>query len=225
MKREFVQIAGREYPVVRDTVLLGDWEEVQAATGTKASAITKNDADTEVLDGLVIRGYEMKWGVTNENGERYEKTAFDGFINDYFVKRNLNMPVDINHEGWQNYRSICGRVLYIETNTTGFYFVVYINRGYADYERVKWYLEQGIIQGFSKEGYTDDWELRYKPDGSFDYELIKSMKLLSVSLVATPANGISFEKLQEVRNGLRYVNRTVEEEQLTAKSTLEAMFN
>lgn len=224
IKRDFVTINGREFPRITDTTLLGNWEDIQAATMTRASVITKNDADTEILDGLVLRGYEMKWGTTNENGERYEKGAFDAFINDYFVARDLNMPVDINHEGWRNWQAYCGRVLYIETNSVGFYFVVYVPRGYAYFEQLKWGLQNGIIQGFSKEGYADDWEWRYKEDGSLDYELIKSMKLLSVSLVCSPANGLTFEKMQEVKNGLRYINKTIEEKTRGGKS-LAQLFN
>ena len=207
--------------MVRDAVLLGDWEEIPA--GTDARTI-KADLAPESLDGLIIRGYEMKWGETNENGEQYAQDAFDKFINDYFVQRKLNMPVDINHEGWSNWQAYCGRVLYIETNSVGFYFVVYVPRTFRYYEDLKNMLRNGIIQGFSKEGFATDWEYFWKKDGSFDYELIKEISVLSISLVCTPANGIAFERMQEIQNALVFKNK-LQENNASGKSTLAAMFN
>lgn len=186
--------------VVRDTVLLGDWEKIE-----KQNARTINPKlDDEILDGLIIKGYEMKWGKTNENGEQYDKTAFDEFIQQYFVDGKLNMPVDINHGGSYNWRDYCGRVLYIETNSVGFYFVVYVPKTYVDYDRLLWGLENGIIQGFSKEGYVtfEDFDWVYNEDGTFDHEQIHKMRIVSVSLVATPANGLPFEKMQQMQNSL-----------------------
>lgn len=219
MNRQYVKIGENEYPRISDAVLIGNWEEV---SGVSAQTINPQ-LGTDKLDGLILKGYEMKWNETNGNYERYEPGAFDDFIKEYFVEKGLNMPVDINHEGWNNYHAICGRVLYIETNSVGFYFVVYIPKGFEAYDDLKWRLENGLLQGFSKEGYATDWEYRYKENGEFDYELIKKMRLLSVSIVSTPANGVLFEKMQEVKNGLVYVNKTIEKAE--RKSTLEAMFN
>lgn len=184
----------------RDTVLLGDWEKVE-----KTDARTINPKlEAEVLDGLIIRGYEMKWNKTNENYERYDKTAFDKFIQQYFVDGKLNMPVDINHQGEFDWRNYCGRVLYIETNSVGFYFVVYIPKTYADYDRLLWNLENGIIQGFSKYGYVsyDGYDWVYNEDGTFSHEQIHEMRVIAVSLVTTPANGLPFEKMQQTQNSL-----------------------
>ncbi len=223
IRRDFVTLQGREAIVVRDfTAFNSDeaWKELQ---GIRASEITHRDEDNEILDGLVIKGYEMKWGETNANGERYEKTAFDKFIQSYFVERGLNMPVDINHEGSRNYNAICGRVLYIETNSVGFYFVVYIPRGYAEYGKVKFMLEQGLLQGFSKEGWATDWEFIWNKDGTLAYELIKEIQVVSVSLVSTPANGLRFEKSQEVKNVTQYVNKIIKTAQ--PANTMDALFN
>ena len=51
---------------VSDGVLIGSWEEV---AGVKLETVTKRSGDDAVLDGLIIKGYETKFGVTNENGE------------------------------------------------------------------------------------------------------------------------------------------------------------
>ena len=124
------------------------------------------------------------------------------------------MPVDINHEGYQNWETYCGRVLYIETNTVGFYFVVYIPRTYPDYDRLLWALENGIIQGFSKEGYVDweDYDPIFNEDGSFAYEQIHKIRVVSVSLVATPANGVPFEQMRMTQNALVFENKTGEKD-------------
>jgi hypothetical protein len=92
------------------------------------------------------------------------------------------------------------------------YYIVYVPRTYVHFDMVRDLLQEGILQGFSKMGYATDWEWKWKPDGDFDYELIKEFKLLAMSLVSTPANGMQFEKLQEVkRNGL--VFRNIDKEQ------------
>ena len=70
--------------VVKDAVLIGDWEEVN---GIPLSKITKNDKDTAKLDGLIIKGYETKFNVTNENGERYAPNCLDKFVQQYCSTR------------------------------------------------------------------------------------------------------------------------------------------
>lgn len=208
MKKEFLNIGGRDCPVIRNAVKIGDWEEVKSIP---VSTITKRDTDTALLNGLIIKGYEMEWDKTNENYERYEKTAFDKFIQEYFVDRGFNLPVDIQHYDW--IEALAGRVIYAEINTRGFYYVVYIPRTYVHYEIVLNLLREGILQGFSKMGYATDWKWVWDEEtGDFDYELIKEFKLLSVSLVTTPANGIPFERLQETKqNALVFKNTTIKE--------------
>lgn len=191
---------------IHEAVLLGDWEEVQALD---AQTLNKELAP-EKLNGLILKGYEMKWDKTNENGERYEKTAFDDFVQRYFVDGKLNMPVDINHQGWHEWQAYCGRVLYFEVNSVGSYFVVYVPRDFEYYDQLKWRLQAGIIQGFSKEGWATEWQPIWNEDGTFNYELIKKMDILSVSLVCTPANGIAFERMQEIKNALVFKNKVEE---------------
>lgn len=207
---------------VRNDVLIGEWEEVQ---GVDAQTI-KPDLKAETLNGLLIRGYEMKFADgKNQNAEIYDKTAYDEFIKSYFVERGLNMPVDIEHQGFYDWRNVCGRVLYCEVNSVGLYFVIYVPRTYADYDRLMWGVKNGIIQGFSKEGFVDfrDTEYIFDKDGNFDYELIHKMQIVRVSLVTTPANGLPFERMQETRqNALRFVNKT---EEKAEQDTMSAMFN
>lgn len=192
---------------IQDSVLLGSWEEVQ---NIPLSSITRKDEDsTRNLDGLILKGYETKFGVTNENGERYAPGCLDEFIQDYFIDKGLNMVVDVQH-GWGIDEQV-GRVIYLEVNSVGFYFVVYIPRTVSRYEQVKNLLQEGILQGFSKCGWATDGNYHYNEDGTFDYFEITKMEILSVSLVTAPANAITFEQAAEVRNSLSFRNLVAEE--------------
>lgn len=186
-----------------DTVLLGGektWEEVE---NLPASNITKDANDNEKLNGLLLYGYETKFTKKpNENGEVYAEDCMDEFIERYFVKHELNMPVDIQHR--QDIDHLAGRVLYMERNSVGFYFVAYIPKTFKNYEEVRDLLANKILQGFSKMGWATDYEYMYKKDGTFDYVFVRKFELLSVSLVATPANAIPFEKAKEVKNSFRF---------------------
>lgn len=191
---------------ITDNVLLGNWEEV---TGLPLSTITKKDTDTKKLDGLIIKGYETKFGQTNENGEQYAPGCLDNFIQSYFIDHGLNMVVDLQH-GYGIDDQV-GRVIYLEANSVGFYFVAYIPRTVARFEQVRNLLAEGILQGFSKWGFATDYEYKYNEDGEFDYVLIKEMAIFSVSLVTNPANPIPFEGVGEtVRDRLEYRNTTNE---------------
>lgn len=193
----------QEKKLIQDATLIGDWQEVSALP---LSSITKRDTDTQLLDGLVIKGYETKFGKTNENGERYEQGCLDDFIQSYFIDNKLNMVVDVQH-GYTIDDQI-GRVIYLEANTVGFYFVAYIPRRLPRFGQIKTMLEEGILQGFSKCGWATEYEYRYKENGEFDYMLIRKMDVLSVSLVTAPANAVAFEAIGEaVRNELTYRNR------------------
>lgn len=207
--------------IVHDSVLLGNWEETQTIP---TETLRRWTGKPEELDGLILKGYEMKFGKTNENGEQYDATAFDDFIQRYFVEGGLNMPVDINHNGYTDWRSYCGRVLYIEVNSVGFYFVVYVPKTFAEYDRLKWALQEGIVQGFSKEGFVDynDYDPIWNEDGSFAYEVIHKMSVISVSLVCTPANGLPFEAMKQTKDALIFANKTQDKPQ---GMSLADMFN
>ena len=196
---------------IENSSFFQSWEEV---SDIEASTLTKNDNDNERLNGLIIKGYEMKFDSINENREKYDPGCFDEFIQRYFIDHELNMVVSLQHS--QDVDNLCGRVLYLEINTVGCYFIVYIPSTYIKYEQVKNLLKEGILQGLSKEGYTTDYQYIYTEDGDFDYLQINKMDICSVSLVSQPANGIKFEAIKEteIKNTLNYVNTQPKEEEL-----------
>ena len=179
---------------IQDTTKINDYKEVDKL---ELSTITKNDGDKELLSGMIISGYEMKFGSVNENREKYDKGAFEKYIDKYFVKNKLNIPVTILH--MNDMQHLAGRVLVAEINKTGLYFVVYIPKSYPEYQNVLNKIKEGILQGFSKDGWATDYEYIYLPSGEFDYMLIKEMMFSSLSIVATPANALSFEKIKETK--------------------------
>ena len=206
---------------VKDTTKINDFKEVD---NLQLSTITRNEGDKEILTGLIISGYEMKFGKVNENREMFEPTCIDDYMQEYFVKNKLNVPVTILHE--RDLVHTVGRVLVVETSKSGFYFVVYIPKGVAGYDDIKLKLKEGILQGFSKEGWADEFEVKYTKDGNFDYILIKKLIFAVLSIVATPANRMRFDKLGEtanIINSTKFINNNTPAPKADALETL--LFN
>lgn len=184
---------------IRNAVMMGEWSDVK---DIPAENLKKWTNDPDKLHGMIFKAYEMKWGSINTNGELYDENAFDAFIEDYFVKKGFNMPVTIEHSDDPDW--IAGRVLYIERNSVGFYFVVYIPDTYKNYSQVKWMVEEGLLQGLSKEGFYGDFEWEQEDPKDYDswYIHVHSLMMTRVSLVCTPANGVKFESAKETKNAV-----------------------
>lgn len=184
---------------IKNGVMLGEWSDVK---DIPAENLKKWTNDPDKLHGLIFKAYEMKWGAINTNGELYDETAFDKFIEDYFVQKGFNMPVTIEHS--QDPDWIAGRVLYIERNSVGFYFVLYIPDTYKNYAQVKWMVEEGLLQGLSKEGFYLDYEWELEDEDNWDswYIHVHELMMSRVSLVTTPANGVKFESAKETKNAV-----------------------
>lgn len=204
-----------------NVVKLGSYDEVD---NLDLATITRNDADKgTTLNGMIIRGYETKFANgTNENYERYSKECLDKFFDEYYVKNKLNMPFTIQHR--DDLMHLCGRVLTVEVNSVGFYFVCYIPKTYPEYERVKMLIKEGVLQGLSKEGWCTSGKCYYTKDNEFDYYLVEEMRMTAMSLVTTPANGNPLEKVQEVKNALRVLKDDANKPAEDADA-FEAMFN
>jgi len=175
---------------IKDTTKINDYKEVDQI---ELSTITKNDGDKEILSGLLLYGYEMKFGKKNENMEVYAPNSLTNYIEKYFVTNKLNIPATIQHR--DDIQHLAGRVLVVEVNGVGFYFVVYVPKTFVNYQILLNNIKEGILQGFSKEGWATDYEYFYTPTGDFDYMLIKEMAFYCLSIVSTPANSLAFEKI------------------------------
>ena len=198
---------------INDAVLIDNYEEVD---NYELEKITHNPNDAQRLSGLIIRGYETKFAKgTNENCEQYDPHCFDEFVEEYFVKNKLNIPVTLHHDD----DKLVGRVLCLEVNSVGFYFVIYIPKKIKRYDEIKTLIEEGLLQGLSKEGWAIDYDYKFKEDGSFDYMQINKMSICGVSLVAMPANGVGFEKAEEIKNQLQF--KKLQED----KNNIDEFFN
>jgi len=210
---------------VKDTTKINNFKEVDKL---ELSAITKNEGDKEILSGLILFGYEMKFGKKNENGEMFDPHCLDDYMENYFVKNKLNVPVTLLHEG--NFDHLVGRVLVVETSGSGFYFVVYIPKTEFLYQRILDKIKEGILQGFSKEGWADDYEVFYEKDGAFSHILIKKLIFASLSIVSTPANRLRFDKIKEtvdIQNSTQFVKKEIEPEPetISGNELEEFLFN
>lgn len=212
-----------------DVVGLGSYEEVD---GLDLETITKRGSDKgKRLDGLIIRGYETRFADgTNTNGERYSRECLDAFFDEYYKKRGLNMPLTIQHGN--RVEDLAGRVLTIEINSQGFYFVCYIPKSLPNYATIKALISEGILQGLSKEGWATKGEcICEKEGGKFLYYRVDEMEMTAVSLVTTPANGNALEKVQEIKNATIILNNSdpddgvkTESKEPSKKSKFAAMF-
>lgn len=174
---------------IQDAVLIGEWKEVN---GT--------ELDGKGLDGIVLSGMETAFGVTNANGERYTREALDKFVQDYFVANDLNIPLTLMHG--ERFEDVIGKVLSIDVTDEGFKILAYIPKTAPRYEAVKAYLQEGILQGFSKEGWATGYEEKEDEDGNTFFE-ISELALTAVSLVTTPANALGFDSVK-VTNATKF---------------------
>lgn len=194
-------------------ILIDNYEEVD---NYDLERIVPNSG-AEKLNGLIIRAYEMKFGQTaNENGEVYSDDAFSDFIKRYFVDKKFNIPVTLMHG--RRFEDLIGRVLCCEVNSVGLYFICYLPKTSLRYEQVKLALQEGLLQGLSKEGWATDYD--WKEDGTM---VINQFDLLCVSLVDLPANGINFEKLQEIKNATQFIEKP--KTRKSEKDSIDDMFN
>ena len=215
---ELFKEVNERLPLV-NAVKLGDYKEVEELS---LDTITRapEDKDTK-LNGMLIYGYETKFAAgTNENGERYSKDCLDKFLERYYKKNKLNMPLTIQH--YSNLEHLAGRVLIIEVNSVGFYFVCYIPKTYRHYEEVKNLVREGVLQGLSKEGWSTKGKCYYTKEGYFDYYQVEEMEILAVSLVTTPANGNPLEKAKEIKNTTQFIKR---QDTAAELDEFAAMFN
>lgn len=199
-----IEEVSQRLPLVNVTKL-GDYKQVD---DLDLETITRNPDDKgKKLNGLLLYGYETKFAAgTNENGERYSKDALDKFLDQYYKKNKLNMPLTIQHRG--DLEHLAGRVLIVEVNSVGFYFVSYIPKTYRHYAEVRALIEEGVLQGFSKEGWSTKGKIyRDYKTGEFLYYLVEEMEMLALSLVTTPANGNPIEKAREIKNTTMLVKR------------------
>lgn len=149
--------------------------------GSGKIEIVRDDAGTET--GFRVRGVLTTFDVRNENGGVFTKQSYDKFVDEYFIKNSLNVPLCINHDDYDP-RCLCGIVESMTKTESGVEIVGLVFKSAYYYNMLKDQIERGLYQGFSNAGGIMDayW------DGENDSLIIKEFALLHASIVTTPAD-------------------------------------
>ena len=130
--------------------------------------------------GFKVKGLLTTFDVINENGQIFKANSYDKFINEYFIKNSINIPLDIMHERGIEY--LAGVVETLEQTSSGVSLTAYIPKGVYYYNLIKLLIDNGILQGFSNYGYSKDYDI------SGENFIVKDFSLISVSLVDVPGD-------------------------------------
>lgn len=142
--------------------------------------IVKNEAGEEI--GFELSGTLTKFDYRNGNDITFKSGSYDKFVDDYFIRNSLNVPVCLLHNDC-DIRNVCGKVKEMTKTENGVDVVVYVPKSAYYYNLIKNYVDEGILQGFSSAGYATQakWD-------SEKGETISEFALLHVALVSTPAD-------------------------------------
>lgn len=141
----------------------------------------------EVREGLMLDGYFKRWDSVNENGESYAKDSYDKFINHYFVKNKLNVPINLMHGS--GFGDLAGKIVNMKKDPYGIFIQTLISRHAVHFENIKGLIDDGILQGFSDEGFATDFELIKNEKKEITHVNVLEAMLTKVSLVDMPAEG------------------------------------
>lgn len=142
----------------------------------------RNDANGEEA-GVELRGMLTTFDVVNENGFIFKVESFDEFVDDYFIKNSLNIPVVLLHNE-EDITHLAGKVEKMTKTANGVEVEIFIPRCAYFYNLIKNMITAGVLQGFSSAGGVV--EGHYDNNGAA-FE-IEKFALLNVALVATPAD-------------------------------------
>lgn len=162
-------------------VVIRNFTTLQAYDGGGRVKVVRNEAGEEA--GFEVRGVLTTFDVVNVNGGLFRRDSYDKFVDDYFIKNSMNVPLVLYHNDTDP-RTVCGIVRSMAKTDTGVEIVGYVPRSAYYYNLIKSQIEEGILQGFSNYGgvMEMDW------DEENEAMEIKEFALLHASLVATPAD-------------------------------------
>lgn len=162
-------------------VIIKNFTTLQAYEGGGRVKVVRNGAGEEA--GFEVRGVLTTFDVVNVNGGLFRRDSYDKFVDDYFIKNSMNVPLVLYHNDTDP-RTVCGIVKSMAKTDTGVEIVGYVPRSAYYYKLIKSQIEEGILQGFSNYGgvMEMDW------DEENEAMEIKEFALLHASLVATPAD-------------------------------------
>lgn len=149
--------------------------------GSGKIEIVRDDAGTET--GFRVRGVLTTFDVRNVNGEVFTKQSYDKFVDEYFIKNSINVPLCINHDDTDP-RCLCGIVESMTKTESGVEIVGLVFRSAYYYTMLKDQIERGLYQGFSNAGGIMDahW------DSENETLVVEAFGLIHASIVTTPAD-------------------------------------
>lgn len=133
--------------------------------------------------GFEVRGKLTQFGVRNENGLSFSRESYDHFVDEYYGKNKLNVPLNIKHKD-DDFQHVAGKVVSMTKTEDGVEMVAYVPRWVYAYNWIKQAVTDGVLQGFSNAGAVIDAEY----DEKSDTLNIKDFALMHVALVEIPAD-------------------------------------
>lgn len=132
--------------------------------------------------GFDVRGMLTTFDVRNENGQVFTSMSYDRFVDDYFLKNSLNVPVCVQHI--EDIFHLCGYVLEMTKTADGVEVIVRVMREAYFYNVIKAFVRSGVLQGFSNCGYVEDAQW----NDSEEALVVTGFALMHVALVTTPSD-------------------------------------
>ena len=133
--------------------------------------------------GFEVRGKLTQFNVRNENGLSFSRESYDHFVDEYYGKNKLNVPLNIKHKD-DDFQHVAGKVVSMTKTEDGVEMVAYVPRWVYAYNWIKQAVTDGVLQGFSNAGAVIDAEY----DEKSDTLNIKDFALMHVALVEIPAD-------------------------------------
>ena len=143
----------------------------------KYKIITSEDGQER---GIEVKGMVTSFLDENFNEMKFDKTAYDKCISEYFEKNNLNIPIDLMHvrDGFH----LLGVCTKFKKTSSGVEIVAFIPKGVYFYGLVKTLIENDVLQGFSNMGFITNYSFEE------DTLIVEEFQLISISLVDVPAD-------------------------------------
>ncbi len=160
----------------------------------------------EVESGFRVSGYFKRWNTVNFNKEMYDENSYDKFIEDYYVKNQLYVPLNVLHQG--DLFHLAGKIIKMEKTKAGLWIEGEISKSAIYYSDIVAMIEDNILQGFSDEGWASEYEYRETENGDF-YWYVQDAVLSQISLVSTPAEA---EAKMIISNATKFVGFEKKEE-------------
>lgn len=166
----------------KKNIFIQNFATFTAYDGGGKVRVIRNDAGEE--QGFEVRGTLTTFDVENENGLVFTKASYDKFVDNYYERNGLNVPLVIYHNDFDP-RFVVGIVRKMVKTDSGVEMVGYIPRSAYFYNLVKSQIEEGILQGFSNSGFIIEG---HRDDEHGDALIIDEFALEHASMVTIPAD-------------------------------------